>query len=131
VPVTGVLAFHPGAVRGWRIAYRPDFGVFPVEPEVAAVVADAVRALDQAGAAVQEVSLPIGHGQRELSELWCRLIIPINVATFETFKRSGPDLLGDHRSDFPPEYLRWIEEGPVGAAVRPLACFGSKAGFIG
>ena len=93
-------------IGGWRIVYRPDFGVFPVEPEVAAVVADAVRALDQAGAAVQEVSLPIGYGQRELSELWCRLIIPINVATFETFKRFRPDLLGDHRSDFPPEYLR-------------------------
>jgi amidase len=43
--------------------------------------------------------------------LWCRLIIPVNVAMFETFKRSGLDLLCDHRSDFPPEYLRWIEEG--------------------
>ncbi len=47
--------------------------------------------------------------------MWCRLIIPINVATFETtfetFKRSGLDLLCDHWSDFPPEYLRWIEEG--------------------
>jgi amidase len=43
--------------------------------------------------------------------LWCRLIIPINVATFETFKRSGLDLLCDHWSDFPPEYLRWIEDG--------------------
>jgi hypothetical protein len=43
--------------------------------------------------------------------LWCRLIISINVAAFETFKRSGLDLLCDHWSDFPPEYLRWIEEG--------------------
>lgn len=47
--------------------------------------------------------------------MWCRLIISINVATFETtfetFKRSGLDLLSDHWSDFPPEYLCWIEEG--------------------
>ena len=28
-----------------------------------------------------------------------------------TFKRSGIDLLGAHRDDFPPEYLRWIDEG--------------------
>ena len=33
------------------------------------------------------------------------------MATFETFKRSGLDLLYDHWSAFPPEYLRWIEEG--------------------
>jgi hypothetical protein len=58
--------------------------------------------------------------------LWCRLIISINVATFGTFKRSGLDLLAGHRSDFPSEYLRWIEEGPVGAAVRPLAWFGEQ-----
>jgi amidase len=90
-----------------------------------------VRALGQAGTAVQEVSLPIGHGQRELSELRCRLIIPINVATFETFKRSGPDCSATTGAFPPSEYLRWIEEGPVGAAVRPLAWFGSKDGFIG
>lgn len=98
-------------ISGWRIAYSPDFGVFPVEPEVAGVVADAVRAFEQAGATVEEISLPIGHDQRELSDLWCRLIIPINVAAFETFKRSGLDLLADHRGDFPDEYLQWIEEG--------------------
>jgi amidase len=98
-------------ITGWRIAYSPNFGVFPVEPEVAAVVADAVRAFELAGAKVDEVSLPIGRDQRELSDLWCRLIIPINVAAFESFKRSGLDLLAGHRDDFPPEYLRWVEEG--------------------
>jgi amidase/aspartyl-tRNA(Asn)/glutamyl-tRNA(Gln) amidotransferase subunit A len=45
-------------IGGWRIAYRPDFGVFPVEPEAAAAVANAVRVLGQAGAAVPQVSLP-------------------------------------------------------------------------
>ena len=43
--------------------------------------------------------------------MWCRLIIPINVATLKTFKRSGLDLLCDYWGDFPPEYLCWIEEG--------------------
>jgi amidase len=31
-------------IGGWRIAYSPGFGVFPVEPEVAGVVADGARA---------------------------------------------------------------------------------------
>src|SRR5215211_1235433 len=99
------------SIRGWRIAYSPDFDVFPVAPEVAAVVADAVRAFEEAGAYVEEVKLGIEHDQRELSDLWCRLIIPINIATFEYFKREGMDLLADHRDDFPAEYLRWVDEG--------------------
>jgi amidase len=99
------------SISGWRIAYSPDFDVFPVAPEIAAVVADAVRAFEEAGAHVEQVTLGIEHDQRELSDLWCRLIIPINIGTFETFKRQGLDLLADHREDFPQEYLRWIDEG--------------------
>jgi amidase len=99
------------SIEGWRIAYSPGFDVFPVDPAVAGVVADAVRAFEQAGAHVEEVRLGIEHDQRELSDLWCRLIAPINVATFELFKRNGLDLLRDHRDDFPAEYLRWIDAG--------------------
>jgi amidase len=99
------------SMRGWTIAYSPRFDVFPVAPEVAAVVEDAVRAFEEAGARVEQVNLGIERDQRELSDLWCRLIIPINIATFENFKRQGIDLLADHRDDFPPEYLRWIDEG--------------------
>jgi amidase len=104
-----------GAVRrsisGWRIAYSPDFDVFPIERRVADVVEDAVRAFEQEGAHVDEVKLGIGRDQRELSDLWCRLIMPVNVEAFENMKAQGMDLLGEHRDDFPPEYLRWIDEG--------------------
>jgi amidase len=107
-------SFTPALLRsiaGWRIAYSPDFDVFPVDRRVAQVVDDAVRAFEQAGARVEPVRLGIERDQRELSDLWCRLIMPINVEAFENFKRQGIDLLGDHRDDFPPEYLRWVEEG--------------------
>ena len=70
-----------------------------------------MRAFEQAGAQVEEVRLGIERDQRELSDLWCRLIMPINVETFENFKRNGIDLLADHREDFLPEYLRWVDEG--------------------
>jgi amidase/aspartyl-tRNA(Asn)/glutamyl-tRNA(Gln) amidotransferase subunit A len=99
------------SIEGWRIAYSPDFDVFPVEPEVASVVQEAVRAFEAAGARVEQVRLGIEHDQRELSDLWCRVIIPINIAGFEYMKRNGLDLLADHRGDFPEEYLRWIDEG--------------------
>jgi amidase/aspartyl-tRNA(Asn)/glutamyl-tRNA(Gln) amidotransferase subunit A len=78
---------------------------------VAEAVAKAVRGFEDAGAVVEEVKLGIQRSQRELSDLWCRLIIPLSVGAFEGFKAAGIDLLKDHRDDFPEEYLRWVEEG--------------------
>jgi amidase len=111
------------SIRGWKIAYSPDLDVFPVDGEVAGVVAGAVRAFEEAGASVEEVRLGIGRDQKELSDLWCRQIMVINVEAFENFKSQGLDLLADHRNDFPPEYLEWIErcyEMSVRSLVRDL-----------
>jgi amidase len=99
------------SIRGMKIAYSPNLDVFPVEPEIAEAVARAVRVFEAAGATVEEVSLGITRSQRELSDLWCRLIIPLSVGAFEGFKAGGIDILKDHRDDLPPEYLRWVEEG--------------------
>ncbi|HSA80359.1 MAG TPA: amidase family protein, partial [Geminicoccaceae bacterium] len=99
------------SVRGWKIAYSANFDVFPVDRRVASAVAEAVRAFAEAGAHVEEVKVGIERPQRELSDLWCRLIMPTNVQAFETFKAGGLDLLQDHRGDFPEQYLRWIEAG--------------------
>jgi amidase/aspartyl-tRNA(Asn)/glutamyl-tRNA(Gln) amidotransferase subunit A len=98
-------------IKGWKIGYSADFDVFPVDPRIAAVVADAVRAFEDAGAHVEPVKLGIRHTQRELSDAWSRLMMPLNLGTFEAVKAAGLDLLGDHRGDFPEEYLRWIELG--------------------
>jgi amidase/aspartyl-tRNA(Asn)/glutamyl-tRNA(Gln) amidotransferase subunit A len=99
------------SIRGWKIAYSPNFDVFPMDPRVTDVVGRAVQAFADAGAKVEEVKVGIRRPQRELSDLWCRLIMPLNVQTFEILKRSGLDLLSDHRDDLPPEYLRWIDVG--------------------
>lgn len=99
------------SIKEWKVAYSPDFDVFPVDNRVTDVVGNAVRAFEDAGASVDEVRLGISRDQRELSDLWCRQIIIINVEAFENFKQQGLDLLKDHRDDFPPEYLSWIEQG--------------------
>ncbi len=102
-----------GAVRrsiaGMRIAYSPDFDVFPVDPRVADIVAGAVRAFEDAGAHVEQVKVGLTRDQRELSDLWCRLIMPLNVEALEGLKAQGVDMLGEHRDQLPPEYLRWID----------------------
>lgn len=99
------------SVRGMRIAYSPNLDVFPVDRKIAETVASAVRAFEAAGAHVEEVKVGIKTPQRELSDVWSRLMMPLNLGTFATMKSYGLDLLKDHRDDFPPEYLRWIEVG--------------------
>ncbi|CAN5420748.1 amidase [soil metagenome] len=99
------------SIRGWRIAYSADFDVFPVDRGIAATVAKAVRAFEEAGAHVEEVKLGIKHTQSELSDAWSRLMMPLNLGTFAAVKAAGLDLLKDHRGDFPPEYLHWMDIG--------------------
>jgi amidase len=111
LPAEDLLGAVRGSVRGCRIAYSPDFGGFPVESAVSDTVADALRAFEDAGASVQEVDFRLPRDQRELSDLWCRLIMPLNVGAIDTLKSMGIDLLGEHRDQLPPQYLRWLEQG--------------------
>ncbi|MCB4823287.1 amidase family protein [Roseicella aerolata] len=61
----------PGGVHGLRIAYSPDLGHARVDPEVAALVAAAVKALEAAGATVEQVTPPWGPTGPALErDLW-------------------------------------------------------------
>ena len=44
-------------------------------------------------------------------------MMPLNLGAFAAVKAGGLDLLKDHRDDFPPEYLRWIEIGETMSAA--------------
>ena len=96
-----------GSVKGKRIAYTRDYGIFPVDRRVIEVVDKAVKAFEEAGAHVEEVDIEIKRSQRELSDVWCRLIAAKQVAALEGFKREGIDLMRDHHDDFPPEFWHW------------------------
>lgn len=99
------------SIEGWRIAFSPDFGVYPVDRRVAEVVEKAVLAFQEAGATVERVDIDIRYDQRELSDLWARLIMPLNIEGLEGLKAQGIDVVGEHRSDLPPEYLHWVDQG--------------------
>jgi amidase/aspartyl-tRNA(Asn)/glutamyl-tRNA(Gln) amidotransferase subunit A len=96
-------------IEDWTIAYSPDLGVYPVQAEVAAVVEEAVQAFEDAGARVVEVDIDLDLDQRDLADLWCRLIMPLSLDAFANLKMGGLDILGEHRSDLPPEFLRWAD----------------------
>lgn len=99
------------SIAGKKIAYTRDYGIFPVDKRVTAVVDKAVSAFEEAGAHVDEVKIDIRHSHMELSDLWCRFIAPRQVAALEGFKAEGIDLARDHRGDFPPEFWYWDEIG--------------------
>jgi amidase len=105
------LAALEQPVKGWKVAFSPNFDVYPVEPPVAEAVAEAVRDFVKAGATVHEVKVGITRSQRELSDAWSRLMMPLNIAGLEGLKAGGVDLMRDHPDDLPPEYRRWIEIG--------------------
>jgi amidase/aspartyl-tRNA(Asn)/glutamyl-tRNA(Gln) amidotransferase subunit A len=115
------------SIKGFRIAYSPDLDVYPVDPRVAEVVRRAVDAFAEAGATIEEVKLGIERDQMELADLWCALIMPLNVATFETFKSHGLDILRDHPDDLPPDYRDWLERGYRLSAQDVIANQGVRA----
>ncbi|MGM8365272.1 amidase [Virgibacillus sp. W0181] len=96
-------------MKGWKIAYSPDFDVYPVDPKVKSVVGKAVQVFKEAGAHVEEVTFGINRDQKELSDLWSRMIMAASVGAFEGFKQQGLDLLKDFRHDLPGEFIYWLE----------------------
>ncbi len=109
------------SVAGKTIGYTRDYGIFPVDPRVVAVVDKAVAAFEEAGARVEEVKIGLRRSQRELSDVWCRFIAPMQVAALEGFKRQGIDLMRDHHDDLPPELWHWDEIARKMTAVQYLS----------
>ena len=94
-------------IEGMRIAYSPAFDFYPIDPRVATTVGEAVRAFEQAGATVEEVELGLDIDQLEFAHLWCRMIMPLNIAGLEGLKGFGLDLMAT--DDLPPVYKSWVE----------------------
>jgi amidase/aspartyl-tRNA(Asn)/glutamyl-tRNA(Gln) amidotransferase subunit A len=115
------MAALRASIAGKTIAYTRDYGIFPVEPRVVAVVDKAVRAFEEAGARVEEVKVDIRRSQRELSDVWCRFISVMQVRALEGFKQQGIDLQRDHHDDLPPELWHWDEIGRKMTAAQYLA----------
>jgi amidase/aspartyl-tRNA(Asn)/glutamyl-tRNA(Gln) amidotransferase subunit A len=98
------------SIEGWKIAYSKNFGIFPVDDQVTAVVDRAIKAFEDAGAYVEEVHLPIHRSQEELSALWCRMAAHGIVTLVEELQNTlGIDLLSGDSEQLPPEARYWLE----------------------
>ncbi len=105
------------SVAGLRIAWSPDLGVFPIDPEVARVTRDAVGAFEVAGARVEEVRVGLRRSQEELCDCWMRQSAVRSALTADGFKQQGIDLLGMHRDEISPEFAASLELGHAQSAL--------------
>ena len=107
------------SIDGLRIAYSPNFDVFPVEASVSAVVGEAVRAFEEAGARVEEASIGLKRSQKELCDLWLREVGVRSAALAASLKNAGVvDLLGEHREELMPQFAELLETGQNKNAVE-------------
>ena len=98
------------SVKDWKIAYTPDFGMFPVDAEVEQIVEKAALRFEDAGAHVEKVDFKFAHSAFEYAEAWCRLISISGMQSFEQLKAQGINLLKDHLDDLPDELVDWTRK---------------------
>jgi Asp-tRNA(Asn)/Glu-tRNA(Gln) amidotransferase A subunit family amidase len=96
------------SLTGRRVAFTPDFGVFPVEPDVAECARLATTALAEAGAIVEQppFRLPVPHQQ--LAELWRRQVGAFYADFFDSLAEIGESVSD---ADLPDAVLEMLEYG--------------------
>jgi Asp-tRNA(Asn)/Glu-tRNA(Gln) amidotransferase A subunit family amidase len=108
---TDYVAATRKSVRGMKVAYSPDFGIYSVDERVAKVVAEALPAFKEMGATVEEVDIKIDATQQELSALWVRQMALVHLELAHSVKPLGIDLLGEHNDQLNPTFARTLEIG--------------------
>ncbi|MCR5695175.1 MAG: amidase [Clostridia bacterium] len=96
-------------IEGMKIGFTPDFGIFPVEAEIASVTENAVLALAEAGAKVSYIKPEIPYTVNELADLWCLSISIDTAIELARLKENGSDLLGAHKDELPEAFVYWNE----------------------
>ncbi|MFD3971824.1 amidase [Streptomyces cyaneofuscatus] len=106
-----------GDLTGLTIAYSPDLGGYPVEPEVEAGVRAALPALRDAGATVEEVAfrLPLPHA--DLTAMWRRYLSVAHAESAAISRDNGIDLLGAYAGSIDQGYLDSVRVGESLSAV--------------
>ena len=99
-PATSFLSASRSGTRPKRVAYSPDFGITPVDPEVAAITRKAAQRFAEAGAIVEEAHPDFSEAHE------C-----FHVLRAFSFAMTKAELLRTKRDQLKPEVIWNIEEG--------------------
>jgi Asp-tRNA(Asn)/Glu-tRNA(Gln) amidotransferase A subunit family amidase len=107
------------SIEGFKIAYSPDLGMFPVESKVASTVREAVRAFRDYGATVDEVRPPVEHDRQTVLDAWQVGYEVFNAALIDGIEtEEGIDYLGTDREAASPEFVAVAERGREYSALE-------------
>lgn len=99
-------------VKGKKIGFTIDYGIFPVQAEVAAIITAAVQIFESLGAEIEPVDLRIPHSQHELSDVWNRLMAIGVHETLKSLESEGLDLRKVATEELPEPMMRWVDMVP-------------------
>lgn len=104
-------------IKGMRIGFTADFGIFTVDEEVRQIVRDAAMLMEKAGVKVEPAEFHFARTQNEYAEMWCRSICFDTATDMELWKQKGFDLIRDHRDEIPEEFIYWNEKITHGSVM--------------
>jgi len=122
LPAAPSLANVPAdGLRGRRVAFSPDLGGFPVDPDVAATVLSSLDVLASAGAVVEPVDITLPADQLELAALWGRLMGVLYSDSLSAVLGWGIDLIGDHLDELTPAFRDMLMAAQTRTALEARA----------
>lgn len=106
-------------IDGLRIGFTDDFGGFPVDPAVRAVVAQAATALEELAKSVTAVPLRLGHSHNQLTDTWLRMMGTLMLSELDNQRDGHVDLTAG--GGVPEQVLRWTDRATTMTVREVLA----------
>lgn len=95
-------------IKGMKVGFTFDFGLWPVSSAVQDVVWKAARRFEEdCGAEVTGVNFNFNHSINEILRCWAWAISVDTVLDLEYWRRDGLDLINDHNDELPLEFIKY------------------------
>ncbi len=110
LPINAGKHFHElmnKSIKGMKIGFTSDFGMFPVEKDVKNIVENAVHRFVSAGAIVDEAKFKFNHSLEEIARCWSWSISVDTSLDLASWKKNGLDLVKNHREELTEEFIFW------------------------
>lgn len=109
-------------IKGKKIGFTIDFGLYNVAKEVETIVTDAVKSLENAGAEIVPLKFSWKHSLDEITRCWAWSISVDTALDIEQWKSEGLDLIKDHRDEIPEEFI-YFNEMAARATIHDFRTF--------
>lgn len=110
-----------GGLSGKRVAFSPNLGGFPVDPDVASKIGASIDVLKMAGAVTEIVEIKLPADQVELAALWGRLMGVLYADSLTGVLGLGVDIMGDHLDELTPAFRDMLVAAQSRSAMETRA----------